>query len=1125
MVVGLLGILKAGGAYLPLDSTYPQERLTFMIEDSRIPILITQDRLLPKLAVDEAEDEALKVICIDRDWEQIVAEVSPIPGSENNPLSIATQDNLAYVIYTSGSTGKPKGAMIEHRGLVNYLTWVAQAYPITKGQGAPVHSSISFDLTITGLFGPIVSGGCVTLLPEGLGVENLGETLRNEAHKDADPFSLIKITPAHLQLLGEQLSPEEAAERSYAFIIGGENLLDEHIAFWQVNSPQTELVNEYGPTETVVGCCVYWAPVEGKAKNIGQTGVIPIGRPIINTQLYILDHHHQPVPIGVPGELYIGGVGVARGYLNRPGLTSERFVPNPFKDDLVDAGIQIQDDDRIYKTGDLARYLPDGNIECLGRIDFQVKIRGFRVELGEIESVLGQHDLVSEVVVWVKDDTTGKRLVAYVVPESEEYLQDPERINLISDLRQNLQGKLPEYMVPSAFMVLNALPLTPNGKVDRDALPEPEIVRIDFESDVVLPRNPQEEIIAGIWMEVLGMDLSGEDSKLSVNDNFFDMGGHSLMATQVISRLREAFDVEVPLRTMFETPTIFGIAVRVDQARQESFGLIVPSIEPLPRDETTGLPVEPPPLSFSQQRLWFLEKLDPGKPFYNTPAVVRLEGSLDVEALERSLNEVIQRHESLRTTFDDIGGRPVQVIVPERRLNIEVIDIREYPPEEREKVTLKLVTEDAMRPFDLEAGPLIRASLVRVDDDEYIVLLNMHHIISDDWSLGIFIQEIATLYSAFSLMVDAEYDVDSILPPVELQYADYAAWQRNWLQDEVLESQLDYWRQKLADVPQLIALPIDRPRPAVQTFWGSQKTFNLNAELSFAIKELGQEEGATLFMVLLAAFQTLLSRYSGQDDISVGTPIANRTRSEIEGLIGFFINTLVMRTDLSDKPTFRELLGRVREVALGAYAHQDVPFETLVDELKPERDMSHSPLFQVMMVLQNAPREGVDVTSDLRISTVDAHDSVARFDITLAFTEDPGGISGALDYNTDLFNPETIDRMVSHFQNLLASVIANPDRQITSLSILSDEELQMQLVEWNKTTTDLSLETPVHELFEAQVARTPDGTSLVFEDQQLSYAELNRRANRLAHYLQDLGIGPEKIVGISVERSIDMVCR
>jgi len=1123
MVVGVLGILKAGGAYLPLDPTYPQERLSFMIEDSSIPILITQDHLLPNLAFEESIDEAIQVICIDRDWDQIVAAVSSNPDSEKNPPSITTQNNLAYVIYTSGSTGKPKGAMIEHRGLVNYLTWVKQAYPIAKGQGAPVHSSISFDLTITGLFGPLVSGGCVTLLPEGLGVENLGDTLRYEASKGADPFSLIKITPAHLQLLGEQLTPEEATSRSYAFIIGGENLLDEHIAFWQANSPQTELVNEYGPTETVVGCCVYWAPGEEKMENIGQTGVIPIGRPIINTQLYILDKNQQPAPIGVPGELFIGGAGVARGYLNRPKLTSERFIPNPFKDLMQDAGVPLQDDDRIYKTGDLARYLPDGNIECLGRIDFQVKIRGFRVELGEIESVLGQHDLVNEVVVWVKDDRSGNRLVAYLVPESEQYMYDPQRSDLVLDLRQYLQDQLPDYMVPSAFMILDALPLTPNGKVDRDALPEPEIIRIDFEADVVLPRNPQEEIIAGIWMEVLGMDISGEEARLSVYDNFFDIGGHSLMATQVISRLREAFDVEVPLRTMFETPTIAGIAGRVDQARQESYGLVVPPIELLPRDEETGLPVEPPPLSFSQQRLWFLEKLDPAKPFYNTPAAVRLVGSLDVGALERSLNEVIQRHESLRTTFDDIGGRPVQVIVPERRMELEVSDIRKYSPEERESVALKLATEDAMRPFNLEAGPMIRASLVRLDDDEYIVLLNMHHIISDDWSLGVFIQEIATLYSAFTSMADEEYDLVSILPQMHLQYADYAAWQRNWLEGEVLENQLDYWSEQLAGAPQLIALPTDRPRPAVQTFWGAQKTFSLDSEFTSAIKELGQEAGATLFMVLLAAFQALLSRYSGQDDISVGTPIANRTRSEIEGLIGFFINSLVMRTDLSDKPTFRELLGRVREVALGAYAHQDVPFETLVDELQPERDMSHSPLFQVMMVLQNAPREVVDVTSDLRLSTVDAHDGVARFDITLAFTEDPDGISGALDYNTDLYNSETIDLLVAHFQNLLKSVVSNPDQQITSMPILSDEELHQQLVEWNNTFTDLSLITPVHKIFESQVACTPNSTALIFENQKLTYSELNSRSNRLAHYLKDLGIGPEKIVGISVERSIDMV--
>jgi amino acid adenylation domain-containing protein/non-ribosomal peptide synthase protein (TIGR01720 family) len=1124
MVISLMGILKAGGAYLPLDSTYPRERLAFMIKDSRIPILLTQENLLSTLPINEEAGEDIQVICIDRDWNQIDTEVTALPYGKKNPISYAAQDNLAYVIYTSGSTGRPKGAMIEHRGLVNYLTWVERAYPLAKGQGAPVHSSISFDLTVTGMFGPLVSGGCVTLLPEGLSVENLGETLRVEAESgSSDPFSLIKITPAHLQLLGEQLSPEEASGRSYAFIIGGENLLDEHIEFWQINSPETELVNEYGPTETVVGCCVYWVPTGEEHGEQHPTGIIPIGRPIINTQLYILDQYQQPVPIGVPGELYIGGAGVARGYLNRPALSAECFIPNPFVDVLQDSGISIADDDRLYKTGDLASYLPDGNIKCLGRIDFQVKIRGFRVELGEVESVLAQHDHVSEVVVWAREDRGSKRLVAYIVPETDEYLSDPARNSLIIELRQELQKKLPEYMMPAAFMMLNALPLTPNGKVDRNALPAPELVRVDLERESVPPRNPQEEIIAAIWLEVLGMDLSGEQAAISVYDNFFDLGGHSLLATQVISRLRDAFSVEVPLRMIFEAPTIAGMAVRVDQARQEVFGLLAPPIEPLPRDERTGLPISPLPLSFAQQRLWFLEQLDPGNPFYNTPAAVRLKGSLNIEALERSLNAVLSRHESLRTTFGDIDGRPVQVIAPEMRLKLDVKDLQGESHAERELEAIKVAAEDALLPFDLEAGPLLRVSLVQVDEDEYIVLLNMHHIISDDWSLGIFIQEIATLYSVFSTTVDEELDIGALLPPMAIQYADYAAWQRNWLKDDILETQLDYWRQQLAGSPPLLEMPLDRPRPAVQTFWGAQKTFDLDTELSSKLNSLGREEGTTLFMVLLAAFQTLLYRYTGQDDISVGTPIANRTRAEIEGLIGFFVNTLVMRTDLSGSPTFRALLGKVRDVALGAYTHQDVPFEMLVDELQPDRDMSHSPLFQVMMVLQNAPRESVDVTSDMRLSTVEAHNRVARFDITLSFTETPGGISGALEYNTDLYNEDTIDRMVAHFNNLLAAVASNPDQQITSFPILSDVEKRQILVDWNNTSTGRSLKTPVHELFEDQVASNPDATALLFEDQELSYYELNRRANQLAHHLRAMGVGPETIVGISVERSIEMI--
>ena len=1124
MIISILGIMKAGGAYLPLDPTYPQERLAFMLEDSGASLIITQDSLLPLTEKFSSCDNSLSKFVIDSDQELLESFTEEYPQCLQNPTTSVSLDNLAYVIYTSGSTGLPKGTMIVHRGLLNYLSWVIHAYPIAEGRGAPVHSSISFDLTITGLFGPLVSGRSVVLFPEGIGVESLGESFIQDAEDNKPPYSLIKITPAHLQLLGEQLKPRDAKDRTHAFIIGGENLLDEQISFWRESAPSTAYVNEYGPTETVVGCCVYWAEPEFDTNpDTLQAGVIPIGKPIHNTQLYILDKSLQPVPVGVPGELYIGGAGLSRGYLKRPELTAERFIPNPFNVMIEASGTVLPDDNRLYKTGDLARFLPDGNIECLGRIDFQVKIRGFRIELGEIEVVLNQHQLVGESVAWVREDASGKRLIAYIVLETSQGITEKDQNESMLELRKYMQEQLPEYMVPSAFVFLDEIPLTSNGKVDRSALPAPDLLRIDYRTESVPARNPQEQLISNIWIEVLGYELSDENSFISVNDNFFDLGGHSLLATQVISRVRDEFDVEIPLRAIFETPTIAGMALQVNQARIAVPGATAPPILKLERDKNSGIPVDRPPLSFGQQRLWFLDQLDPGKPYYNTPIAVRVEGKLDVAALERSINQIVKRHESLRTSFVDIEGTPVQLIAPEYQFRIHVIDLEVVPIDEQKVAIDDYIREDALLPFDLASGPLLRATVVKINEFEYIVLINMHHIISDDWSVGVLIQEIAVLYSLYSISEPKEDELDNLLQELPIQYADYASWQRNWLQGEVLEAQMDYWHNKLVGAAPILELPLDKPRPPMQTFWGDQITFDLGLELSEGVMRLGRESGTTLFMVLLAVYQILLSKYSQQDDISVGTPIANRTRGELEGLIGFFVNTLVMRTDLSGSPTFLEVLERVRETALGAYAHQDVPFEMLVDSIQPERDMSHSPLFQVMMVLQNAPRDQIDLTSDLRMVGLDIHDRIARFDLTLSFTEDISGISASLEYNTDLFNRESIERMVTHFLKILEEITNNPGQLISEISLLTEAEEVTILRTWNDTFEKRSLEAPVHALFEDQVQERPDSLAILFEDMEITYFELNQKANQLGHYLRSLGVGPEKLVGISLNRSMEMI--
>ncbi len=1146
MVVGLLGILKAGGAYVPLDPTYPQDRLQFMLRDSGARVLLTQRHLLDRLSFDEPSigsnlDAMLTrptILCLDdvlpTDFgngliglDRPKNEAAAMAAKENLRSEV-NPENLAYVIYTSGSTGLPKGAMITHRGVVNYLTWCQGAYPLQEGQGSPVHSSISFDLTVTSLLSPLMNGKRAVLLPEGLGVELLSSALRNEAQLTRPPFSLIKITPAHLQLLGEQLHPEEAVNRTRAFIIGGENLTIDHVRAWLEHAPDTALVNEYGPTETVVGCCVFWTPSESAERLLEKyrSGIIPIGRPIINTQLYILDPNMQPVPVGVSGELYIGGDGVGRGYLNRPELTAEKFVSNPFEGELVSLhkGASVYGASRLYRTGDLARYLPDGNIECLGRVDFQVKIRGFRVELGEIEAVLNQHPQVKDVVVWFWEENGIKNLAAYIVTS------DGAQISA-SILRQYLQEKLPDYMVPGAFVFLDLLPLTVNGKVDRKALPKPDFSRQSQQIGYLAPRTPQEEITAEIFADILGLDRVG------ALDNFFDLGGHSLLATQVISRIRDTFLLELPLRILFEAPTPAGLAARVEEFRRLSSEIPIPPITALDRDPNTSLPLLAVPLSFSQQRLWILDQLMPGAPLYNIPTFVQVEGSLDPRILEKSLNQVIRRHEALRTVFSQTDGKPVQIVLPEFAISISQSDLTQLTEEDRQEQAMELARREALLPFDLAKGPLIRLRLVRLESKHYYILLNTHHIVSDDWSLSIFINEILVFYNLYqqaeqdiesgSLAAEDQPSFESILPKLPIQYPDFAAWQRNWLQGTVLEQQLDYWKGQLSGLPPILELPLDRPRPAVQTFNGAQVTFDLDPEQLAALKELCRQEGVTLFMTLLAAFQVLLFRYTGQEDFGIGTPIANRTRSEVEGLIGFFVNTLVMRGHMSGSPSFRTLLKRTRDVALGAYAHQDIPFEMLVDELNPTRDMSHHPLFQVMFVHQNAPRQIRTQVSDLSMAPLGLHEGIARFDITLTTVESTG-LNCSLEYNRDLFDQTTIEAMADHLISLVNGIIQDPELAITHLPLLSDQEKTTILNHWVKVEGDPVPERCVFTYFEELAEQQPDAEAVVFVGPDhnistLTYAELNDRAEFLANYLRRNGVGPEVLVGICVERSIDMV--
>ncbi len=1101
MVVAHLGILKAGGAYVPLDPEYPAERLALMLQDGQVPVLLTQQRMLGRLPAHSAQ-----VICLESDGRALAAE------SISNPESGATADNLAYVMYTSGSTGRPKGVCVIHRGVVRLVKGTNYAN-LTADEVFLQLAPISFDAATLEIWAPLLNGGRLVVMPaHAPSLAEIGQALERYQ------VTTLWLTASLFRLMvDEQFGTLRHLRQLLA---GGDVLSVSHVRRVVQELKGVRMINGYGPTENTTFTTCY--PVTD-LERIRTT--VPIGRPIANTRVYILDSHLQPVPTGVIGELYTGGDGLARGYLDRPDATAEKFIPAPHhlpshagggRKGGRPPGVDLV----LYRTGDLARYLPDGNIEFLGRMDYQVKLHGLRIELGEIEAELGRHPAVHEAVVLAREDRPGdKRLVAYVV-----HGQEPAPT--ASELRRFLKEKLPEYMVPSAFVLLDAFPLTPNGKVNRRALPEPEESYLD--SEYVAPRTPAEEILAGIWAQVLGLrqvggqSVIGPQSAIGVHDNFFELGGHSLLATQLMSRVRQVFQVELPLRSLFESPTVAELVQCIEAARQE-YASQVPPIRAVPHDRDL-------PLSFAQQRLWFLDHLEPGSPLYNVAAAVRLTGPLDVIAFGQSLNEIVQRHEALRTVIATVDGRPVQVIAPELALHLPVDDLQHLPQTEREQQALLLAGEEARRPFDLSRGPLLRIRLLRLGDDDHIVVLTMHHIISDGWSMGVLIREIATCYQAFSTGAGRPS-----LPALPVQYADFSVWQQEWLspkgdveQGEVLETQLAYWKRQLSGSSPMLELPADRPRPSVQSFCGATYPFTFPKRLSEGIKTLAQQQGGTLFMVLLAAFQTLLHRYTGQDDICVGTPIANRNRAEIEGLIGFFVNTLVMRADFSGDPCFRELLKQVREMALGAYAHQDLPFEKLVDALQPERDMSHTPLFQVMFVLQNAPTQVLELQG-LTLSPMRLDTGVATFDLTLTVEEEADGLDCAFEYNTDLFDATTIVRMTGHFQTLLEGIVANPDQRISMLPLLTEAERQQVLVEWNTTAADLPADRCVHHLFEAQVERSPDAVAVnlpatdAHSAQRLTYRELDRRANQLAHHLSKLGVGPETLVGICVERSLDMV--
>ena len=1068
LIVGLLGVLKTGAAYVPLAAGQGELRNQQLLRDSGVQLVLTQAELEQQVGI-----EVAKLVLIGGEWLFVegsgeIAEVESAKG-------------LVYVMYTSGTTGKAKGVEVEEASLLNYLHWALEQYVRGERLSFGFCTSVSFDLTVTALYLPLLSGGRIVLYEPG--AEAVAAVLRE------NQVEVLKLTPSHLEQLRGM---GHEGSRLRRLIVGGE-ALSERLARAVVESfggaGKLELYNEYGPTEATVGCMVHLYEL-GAESGAG----VSIGHAAANTEIYVLDEALEPVGENVVGEIYIGGAGLARGYWQRPEQTAERFVPHPYST----AG-----GERLYRSGDVGRWRRGGKLEYVGRRDEQVKYKGHRVELQELRAALNEHADVRESVVRLERDGETAVLVAYYVSRHEL---------AASELRAWLSERVVKETVPSVYVHLKKLPLGLNGKVNYQELPglsEWRRQRDQAQRAEAGEWTVVEELVAGMWSEVLRLGTVGR------GENFFELGGHSLLATQVISRVREVFGVEVGLRRLFEAPTVRSFSRSIEAALRAEEKVTVPALRPLTVEEREQLGGVLP-LSFAQQRLWFLDQLEPGSAFYNIPAALRLKGELQVGALERTLNEIVRRHEVLRTRFVNVSGEPRQEVLTAEEVKLAITDLSELDEAERETAVSEAVAAESREPFDLVHGPLLRVKLLRLDEQEHVALLTMHHIVSDGWSMGLLIKEVATLYQAYS------QGAESTLPELKVQYGDFAVWQRGWLQGEELEREFAYWRKQLGGELPILELPTDRARPAEQTYRGAQFTFRLTPEVSAGLKELGRREGVTQFMTLLAAFQVLLSRYTGQDDIVVGTPIAGRNRVETEELIGFFVNTLALRTDLSGNPSFKEVLGRVREVTLGGAAHQELPFEKVVEELQPERDLSRSPVFQVMLALQNMPEHRFEMPN-LTISPLEADPGTAKFDLTMFVGPSESGLLGMLEYNTDLFDRDTVERMLVHFKTLLQSIVNDPEQRILSLPMLQEPERQQLLVDWNDTHTDFPYDLCFHQLFEAQVELAPAAVAVVSDEETLTYTELNARANRLARFLVAQGVGPETVVAVLAPRSVSLL--
>ncbi|NIM12224.1 MAG: amino acid adenylation domain-containing protein, partial [Candidatus Aminicenantes bacterium] len=1108
MIIGILGILKAGGAYMPIDPEYPEERVNYMLADSNVGILLSGVSEVSKVS------KGIELVSLSELNEEFPTHLT----------HLIHPTHLCYIIYTSGSTGKPKGVMVNHKNLVSYLDSFEREFKITVDDVVLQQASYSFDAFVEEVFPCLLKGGKIALPSR----DRVRDTALLVDFISANKISMIDCSPLLLSELNRSCpvnAPgvplgQNPLHTVHTFISGGDVLKSEYIG----NLIKTGVVyNTYGPTETTV--CASYHKLSGE-----EQSKIPIGKPITNYRVYILNRAHRCLPIGVPGELCISGLGVTRGYLNQPELTAEKFDHDlwDYQDYHDEKKATLEEQlpgqhltnlnkkflrggpggavfsksappgrrrQKIYKTGDLGRWLSDGSIEFLGRIDRQVNIRGFRIELEEIERQLQTHEDIHETAVTAIGASS---ICAYFTAGKEK---NPK------ELRRFLSLKLPDYMIPAYFVQLDQLPLTPRGKIDTRTLPEPGKQRFTGRTGYKAPGSELEKKLADIWQELLGLEGIG------IEDDFFELGGDSLLANQCIARIREELEIELSLRKFFENPCIESL-VKVSEPGEVG----VPRLRPMPKEGKI-------PLSFSQERLWFLQCLDPGSMAYYVPRVIRIKGEPDIELVERVITEIIRRHEILRTVFPTTDGEAVQRIREPYAFQLPIIDFSGLSEEEQGKKVSQWLEEEGQRGFNFQDGPMMRITLLKVKEKEYILVLTEHHLIHDGWTQEVLLKEFIILFTAYS------QGKPSPLAELPIQYADFAIWQRNHLKGEVLERHLDYWKNKLSGLAPVLELPADRPRPAVISGKGAMKDIRLSRELSDSLRKYSKERGTTLFMTMLAVFKVLVYRYTGCEDICVGTGAANRKHKELEGMLGMLINTLALRTFVTGDLSFEACRERVKTTCMEAYEHEDTPFEKVVEVIRPERSLSYTPIFQVIFSFMDI--RGVEIVlPGLELQAEVSHNRSSKFDINVVVVpplertpgneNEPGEILIEWEYSTDLFDAETIDRMIGHYNRLLEEIIRRPTVPIAVLPMLAQEEIERLLYAFNDTRTGYPGNMPIHSLFELQAEKTPDYIALHGEG-HITYGELNDKSDRLAHLLREKGVQPDTIVGMMMKHSIEMI--